>query len=390
MNTERLNIPKKIHVGFQERSDTYTGKLAYVIYTDQKGIRRKEKSWLSWKNDKLATEDYDNEPTTGFVLNKGVGGARHSYGRNARNEYIRIYDPRGFEFEISVANLLFILTETSSIKGKGLEGEFVYSWSGSDLVLLPTSSLDYNSSVNFSSLQALKVNKKDIKEGRTYLFKDTEEAVYLGNHVIRSNAYQYSYYPPRLCSFIYSPDKAVKVFYLLNSKEYRFETGFNRLASIVNEDSHPEYANFYSDFTNSIYVSKFSQIVLTSISSNKAIKDKEYSKSAIFIKQDNDYQLVHISYNESSPYLPITMKKYNMTDKFFFPIHKRMYSKKQIININSLSLIKTDDFYTYRMNDESQVVSDDYLKDKELFVPEIELESKIRIGISGYVQRRKN
>lgn len=37
-------IPKKIKVGFQERSDTFTKKLAYVIYYDQKGKLRKEKN----------------------------------------------------------------------------------------------------------------------------------------------------------------------------------------------------------------------------------------------------------------------------------------------------------------------------------------------------------
>jgi len=29
-------IPKKIKIGFNERSDTYTGKLGYVIYHDGK------------------------------------------------------------------------------------------------------------------------------------------------------------------------------------------------------------------------------------------------------------------------------------------------------------------------------------------------------------------
>ena len=31
-----IYIPKKINVGYQEREDTYTGKLAYVIYWDEK------------------------------------------------------------------------------------------------------------------------------------------------------------------------------------------------------------------------------------------------------------------------------------------------------------------------------------------------------------------
>ncbi len=43
-NEEKFFIPSKIKVGFQERSDTYTGKLAYIIYYDNKGVLRKERS----------------------------------------------------------------------------------------------------------------------------------------------------------------------------------------------------------------------------------------------------------------------------------------------------------------------------------------------------------
>src|ERR1700677_2236256 len=107
MSIKQLFIPDKIKVGFQTREDTYTKKLAYVIYFDQKGVLRKEKSWQSWRNHKILPVEIDNVPTENFVLNKGVGGQRASYGWNARNEYIRVYDPRDFEFEISVANLLF-------------------------------------------------------------------------------------------------------------------------------------------------------------------------------------------------------------------------------------------------------------------------------------------
>lgn len=35
-------VPKKINVGFQNRDDTYTGKLAYVVYYDEKGKLRKK------------------------------------------------------------------------------------------------------------------------------------------------------------------------------------------------------------------------------------------------------------------------------------------------------------------------------------------------------------
>lgn len=126
MALNKMQIPKTIHIGLQNRKDTYTGKLAYVIYTDGKGVKRKETSWQSWRDKKIDPIDYDNEPMSGFVLNKKVGGNNYSW--NPRNTYVRVFDPRGFEFEISIPNLLFILQECSAIKGKGLEGDFVYAW----------------------------------------------------------------------------------------------------------------------------------------------------------------------------------------------------------------------------------------------------------------------
>lgn len=43
-------IPKRINVGYQERQGTYTGKLAYIIYFDEKGKLRKETSWNGWRD----------------------------------------------------------------------------------------------------------------------------------------------------------------------------------------------------------------------------------------------------------------------------------------------------------------------------------------------------
>lgn len=139
MSYDNMYIPKKIKIGYQNRSDTYTGKLAYVIYFDDKGKLRKEQSWENWRDESIDPQEVSNDPVEGFVLNKEVGGVRSSnwfrdrYGSWNRIEKIRVYDPRDFEFEISIPNLLFILQETSSIKGKGLEGEFVYAWVGTEL-----------------------------------------------------------------------------------------------------------------------------------------------------------------------------------------------------------------------------------------------------------------
>lgn len=173
-------IPKTIKVGYQNRNDTYTQKLAYVIYIDEKGKVRKEASWQSWRDKKIDPDDFANEPTSGFVLNKKAGG--YSTGWNHRQTYTRVYDPRGFEFEITVPNLLYILENTNSIKGKGLEGEFVYGWDGSDLILIPTESPDYVEMSQFNKTVHEKkyVKSKDLVMGGTYKSKDNTEWIYMG------------------------------------------------------------------------------------------------------------------------------------------------------------------------------------------------------------------
>lgn len=180
-NRSKLNIPERITVGFQKRNDTYTKKLAYVTYYRKKGSNveiAKENSWRGWIREKdYPIEDYDNKPTEGFVLNKNVGGT--CSGWNHRNPYCRVYDPRGFEFEISFENLLFILQECDCQKGKGLSGEFVYAWDGKDLVLLPTSSSDYSESKKHKdSLE--KITSKNIEVGSSYRGKEFDEMIYLG------------------------------------------------------------------------------------------------------------------------------------------------------------------------------------------------------------------
>lgn len=186
-------IPKTINVGYQNRSDTYTGKLAYVIYYDEKGKLRKEASWNSWRDEKIPNEEFENVPTSGFVLNKRAGGVEESWGWNARKTYCRIYDPRNFEFEITIENLLYILENTNSIKGKGLEGEFVYGWDGKDLVLMPVESPDYKQIVEYNKIvhNNESIKTKDLILGATYLTKDNVEWIYIGRFDYYSDGYEW-------------------------------------------------------------------------------------------------------------------------------------------------------------------------------------------------------
>ena len=176
-----IYIPKKIKVGYQNRYDTYTKKLAYVIYYDEKNKLRKETSWNNWRDEKIEPDDFDNEPTRGFVLNKKVGDYSGDWG-NHRQAYCRIYDPRGFEFEITINNLLYILENCDCLKGKGLDGEFVYGWDRKDLILIPVDSPDYKEiKTRTDKIQnGTKFKGKDLIIGATYLTKNNEQWIYMG------------------------------------------------------------------------------------------------------------------------------------------------------------------------------------------------------------------
>lgn len=185
-------IPKTINVGYQNRSGTYTGKLAYVIYYDERGKLRKEASWNSWRDEKIPNEKFDNVPTTGFVLNKKVGD--YSSGWDHRQAYCRVYDPRNFEFEITIENLLYILENANSIKGKGLEGEFVYGWDGKDLVLMPVESPDYKQISEYNKIvhNNESIKAKDLIIGAIYLTKDNEKWIYVGRFDYYDSGYRWT------------------------------------------------------------------------------------------------------------------------------------------------------------------------------------------------------
>lgn len=239
-------IPKRINVGFQERQGTYTGKLAYIIYFDEKGKLRKETSWNGWRNKSIDNEIHDNEPTSGFVLNKKAGG--YDTGWNHRQTYVRVYDPRGFEFEITVPNLLYILENATSTKGKGLEGDFVYGWDGKDLVLIPCDSPDYQELVKLNELRHSdkKIGARDLNIGATYRTRQNEEWIYMG----KFDEYTYGGVKSKKPSFWFyqrSKDGDGGYFHQIKSVS-------SKLVEVLSNESVEDYADIFDKMEcNSTY-----------------------------------------------------------------------------------------------------------------------------------------
>lgn len=271
-SNEQLLIPSKIKVGFQKRSDTYTGSLGYVIYYDNTGTLRKEKSWNSWRDKKIDPVEYENKPTEGFVLNKGVGGARQSWSRNVRNEAIRVYDPRNFEFEISVANLLFILRECDCSRGKGLEGKFVYAWDKTELVLLPVGSEEYKKSAQYTDLQGTGVAAKDLVEGATYVTKKQLGLTYLGRRVFCGNGVSDDEFNG---SYNDSGKTEKKyIFWEFETKKFHTLKDVKSLSVPQTLDCHQDYASLVDKYEKSVHGSKIKRLFLQEV--------QEKDKTSVF------------------------------------------------------------------------------------------------------------
>ena len=331
-----IYIPKKIKIGCRKRDDTYTKKLAYVIYYDHKNVLRKEKSWNSWRDDTIDPIDFDNVPTSGFVLNKKVGGNNRS-SWNPRATYVRVYDPRDFEFEISIPNLLYILENCSSIKGKGLEGEFVYAWDGTELVLMPVAAPEYAEIGTFNEIvqNNRQIKTKELIIGASYIDRKNDEYVYMG----RFDEYDYNG-ENRGLAFWFA--RAYNCSWITGNPENiafdkRKSLGKNFI-SCSNDQCSSRYAEFYTKMMSNEYFSPYdpSKDVSTSFTMEElTVKANERSFFRIrskfgdniqFTKNEDKYEKYNYGGNGYS-WTPRTTESFTLEELFnkFQPIYIDQY-----------------------------------------------------------------
>jgi len=250
-----LYIPKTITIGFRTRTDTFTGKLGYVIYTDHTGKLRKEASWQNWRDRQITPLTFNNEPTKGFTFNKGVKRDGHwGSGRSV----IRVWDPRDFEFEISVDNLIGILMH-ADVSKRDITEPCVFAWQGTELILLPTNSVEYQESTKYTAKQSQKVSAKDLVPGYSYgLKKEQRAVVYLGRmdrfdeKAITDNPDENSYHRwPTRYVVQHKKPKKFHAFIDPDTKEVEIKDPTTYLASIESTEVHSEFASLLDHYYSS-------------------------------------------------------------------------------------------------------------------------------------------
>lgn len=183
-----LNIPENLKVGFQKREGTFDGKLSFITYYDQKNVLKKEKSWSSWIDSSILPIELENTPTTGFIVNKSINRGSYSFGGG--RDVVRIYDPRGFEFEISTGNYVGLSEYIDIIKGE-LAGQLVFAFdSCGNLILLPVSSEQYSLSMKHTKSKGNSFSAKSLIVGGVYLDKNNNQCIYIGRYNINKPFYK--------------------------------------------------------------------------------------------------------------------------------------------------------------------------------------------------------
>ena len=242
-----LYIPKTITVGYVNRTDTFTGKLAYVIYTDHKGKLRKQTSWENWRDKDIEAQTFENSPQPNFSFNKGI--QRDGHWGSGRSK-IRIWDPRDFEMEIEVDNLIGILMH-SDVSKRDIVEPCVYAWKGTELIVLPTNSVEYQESVKHTNKQTMKVGTKELGIGYTYQVKaDRSEVVYLGRfptygkHDDNVGGGRWG----TTLTQTQVEKKPQHVFIDPTTGYIEFKSPTQYLAHVVSEECHPQYAELLDKF----------------------------------------------------------------------------------------------------------------------------------------------
>lgn len=272
-----LYIPKKIRVGFQKRGDTFTGKLGFITYIDDKGVLRQEKSWEGWRDKKIPFQEFDNVPRSNFVLNKDV----QRYGHWSSNSKVRVHDSRDFEFEIELSNMMYILMH-SDVSKRDIQEECVFGWSGKNIVLVPVNSEEYQKSVEHTRKQEVEFSLKNLVLGHTYSTKTNGNYVYLG------------YF--EWCEESYSPVGSGKRFVNTGKKHiFRNEQKNSwrgvyvpltakELCECVSNEIHPEYSNYIESMMKTPHMKKLGKFSIKKGFDKIGYKKTTYEEIEVTLK----------------------------------------------------------------------------------------------------------
>lgn len=178
----KIKIPTQVYVGFQGRRSEDEVPLGFMTPYDttQAGLKRQATvdSWADCGDEKTFNSVVlDNVPMIGFKLGRAIRRQRE-WGGNST--YVRIEDPRGFELEITIENMVMMMSHNIIEDGEIMQ-ECVWGREGTKNILLPINSEPYMDSLDTTRRLASKLSLKDVKAGDKIRLVTGEVGYYYGS-----------------------------------------------------------------------------------------------------------------------------------------------------------------------------------------------------------------
>ena len=161
-------VPEKLIVGFNKDKS-----LSFVSYYKEKGGLAHPNAFNGWISKEVPTEEFSNDPQSNIEFLGWSGGVENSWSFNARKTYVRVRDPRGFIFEVTVDNFLRALQISSKNKNSlKLSLRYQLGWDGTQVCIVTNGMEEWEDTLLLRDLGILVTKKSQLVEGKWYIKKD--------------------------------------------------------------------------------------------------------------------------------------------------------------------------------------------------------------------------
>lgn len=185
-----------VYVGFQGRRSVDEVPLGFMTpYSEDKAGQKRQATVDTWARGRWgSTKTFnsvklENKPMIGFKIGRQI---RRSGGWNGSGaSYVRVEDPRGFELEITIENLVMCMKENLIQDGEIL-AECVWGRDGNRNILLPTNSEPYRASLKTVERINAAITLRDISPGDEIELLDGTKGIYYGGmYALMAQRYYY-------------------------------------------------------------------------------------------------------------------------------------------------------------------------------------------------------
>jgi hypothetical protein len=282
-----MKLPDKFYCGFKNHTNDDVPLGFMTPWGSDKAFEKRKNTVDNWSRSKsINPVTFDNIPVMGFKLGRAIKRS----GWNGGNTVVRVEDPRGFEVEISVGNLLKIMVNNIVENGE-IMAECIWGRDGNNNILLATNSEPYIQAVENTERSKRKISVKDVKPGMRVRLQNGTEGVWLGNYFGFTMQYKSAVYNQNSGYCLRQDDKK-RGFLIVNKSYGDFEYDGVEILTTVKISDIIDDANVMTEVEAEQYTNAFL---------NRPCKEalnSEYFFVSTKKVDTVDYKLVPATYND--------------------------------------------------------------------------------------------